>query len=191
MRRMPLALRQPEQVAGEEVAMDEAGRPAGDRRQHRLERARRSPGARRPGRRRRTWRATTSRTAWPARWPPWSRRPRREGPAGRRRAAWRPARRPRRRVTQVGTGVPPSSPDSHQLVAQILLQQQTLPSSSAAKISGTDTPMPARCPAMRTNGRTSSGGGASISTAGRGPAAQPQVAPEAGILRQRLGRAAP
>ena len=41
--------------------------------------------------------------------------------------------------------------------------------SSAAKISGTDTPIPARCRAMRTNGRMSSGGGASISTAGRGP----------------------
>ena len=41
--------------------------------------------------------------------------------------------------------------------------------SSAAKISGTDTPILARCWAMRRNGRMSSGGGASISTAGRGP----------------------
>ncbi len=42
-------------------------------------------------------------------------------------------------------------------------------SGSAAMMSGTERPMAARWAAMRRKGRTSSGGGASIRTAGRGP----------------------
>ena len=161
--------------------------PGVERRQHRLERRRRSPGAPSGGRRRRTWRATTSRTASPSavsaivvgvpagqiRWRRGARCIADQHIDGG--VEQRPAPMPRG-----------SSSAREAVVAEILLQQQPS-ASSAAKISGTDS-AERRQMGADAQERPDVLGRRRIHQHRRARAAgQAQIAAEAGVLGQRFG----
>ena len=89
-------------------------------------------------------------------------------PAGGRHAASRPAHRPRRPATGPGQSRPgPAGRTAGRRPGPLPTPGRQ--ASSAAIIDGTDSPRPRRWAAMRRKGRTSSGGGASIRTAGVSP----------------------
>ncbi len=157
---------------------------------------RRSPGGRRRVRSSRTWRATTSRTTLPERWLPCRCIPGREVAGGggalhgdqsvpdgsNLDASWR---YPLPNPPPVHGSVPMS--DDSNIVPQIFLQQQPCRLRPPPKISGADTPIPARCRGDAHERPNVLGRRCVHRHRGTRPAGQSQIATETGVLGQRFG----
>ena len=184
-RRTPVALRQPHQIAGEIVAMDEHARPRGERRQHpssaAATAARASSGGGAPNAAGHHQSRIVPQAA--AAIASASQSGSSGGGASCIAASASTAASNR---TGVLAGVHDRRIDS---VAEILDQQQ------AGRLVGRETPpgrisrATARCAPTRRKGRTSSGGGASISTAGRGPPCRRRYRRRLASCGERLGHA--